>query len=177
MAVPTLRPLVVVAVAVAACAAAAAAFQPSPARNVTTREAAYRANNIGVTRLEQFDFTAAATSFRGALTIDPQLAIARLNLGIALFYGGNPDVAQKEILTARAGMPDRPEPDYVLGLIARGAGRTAQALDAFARVQKMAGTKVPRGSRCIPSSARRRTVQRDCGLRPGKHARARRQRR
>ena len=34
-------------------------------------------------------------------------------------------------------MPDRPQPDYLLGLIARGAGRTAEALDAFARVQKM----------------------------------------
>ncbi len=134
---PTLRPRVAVAVVACLAALAATASQPSPARVVSAREDAYRANNIGVTRLEQFDFDAAATSFRRALSLDPQLAIARLNLGIALLYGGNPDAAQKEIIAARASMPDRPQPDYVLGLIARGAGRTAEAIDAFTRVQKM----------------------------------------
>ena len=46
-------------------------------------------------------------------------------------------------------LPDRPQPDYVLGLINRGTGRTAEALDAFARVQKMdpddAGTAINLG--------------------------------
>ena len=134
---PTLRPRVAVAVVACLAALAATASQPSPARVVAARENAYRANNIGVTRLEQFDFDAAATSFRRALSLDPQLVIARLNLGIALLYGGNPDAAQKEIVAARASMPDRPQPDYVLGLIARGSGRTAEAIDAFTRVQKM----------------------------------------
>ena len=134
---PTLRPRVAVAVVACLAALAATASQPSPARVVAAREDAYRANNIGVTRLEQFDFDAAATSFRRALSLDPKLAIARLNLGIALLYGGNPDAAQKEIVAARASMPDRPQPDYVLGLIARGSGRTAEAIDAFTRVQKM----------------------------------------
>ena len=35
--------------------------------------------------------TAAAAAFRRALEADPRLAIARLNLGIALFYGGDPE--------------------------------------------------------------------------------------
>jgi Tfp pilus assembly protein PilF len=137
MAVPVFRSLVIVAVAACAAALATAASQRAPTRAADAREDAYRANNIGVTRLEQFDFTAAAASFRRALEADPRLAIARLNLGIALFYGGNPDEAQPEITAARASMPDRPQPDYLLGLIARGSGRTAEALDAFARVQKM----------------------------------------
>ena len=65
-----------------------------PPAAVTTRESAYRANNIGVARLEQYDFPAATTAFRRALEIDPGLTIARLNLGIALFYGGDQEGAR-----------------------------------------------------------------------------------
>jgi len=126
-----------VAVAVGATLALAVTATPPAQPAVAAREEAYRANNIGVSKLEQFDFDAATASFRRALSIDPQLVIARLNLGIALFYGGNPDAAQPEIVAARASMPDRPQPEYLLGLIARGAGRTPEALDSFARVQKM----------------------------------------
>ena len=125
--------------ALAACATAALAVgrAQQQASAVATREEAYRANNIGVSRLEQYDFDAAAVSFRRALSLDPTLAMARLNLGIALFYGGNPDEAQPELLAAKKGMPNRPQPDYVLGLIARGAGQAPEAIDAFTRVQKM----------------------------------------
>ena len=42
----------------------------------TERERAYRANNLGVARLEQFDYDGAAQSFGEALKIDPALAIA-----------------------------------------------------------------------------------------------------
>jgi Flp pilus assembly protein TadD len=122
---------------VCSVAALAARALPQQQPGVAARENAYRANNIGVSKLEQFDFDAAAASFRRALSIDPQLAIARLNLGIALFYGGNPDAAQPEIVAARASLKDRPQPDYLLGLIARSGGRTAEAIDAFTRVQKL----------------------------------------
>jgi len=133
---PALRPIALAACAAAALAAAVAS-QPTPPRGVAAREEAYRANNIGVTRLEQFDFDAASASFRRALEIDPRLAIARLNLGIALFYGGDAEAARREIAAVRADLPDRPQPDYLLGLIARGAGRTEEAIDAFTRVQRM----------------------------------------
>ena len=73
MALPLRRPLAALAIAASVAALAAAASQPAPAPNVATREAAYRANNIGVTRLEQFDFEAAATSFRRALSLDNQI--------------------------------------------------------------------------------------------------------
>jgi Tfp pilus assembly protein PilF len=110
---------------------------PGSAAQVATRETAYRANNIGVARLEQYDFPAAIEAFRRALAIDPALALARLNLGIALFYGGEPESARKELEAAKAALPDRPQPDYVLGLIARAADRTDDAVKAFTRVREL----------------------------------------
>ena len=107
-----------------------------PAR-ITTRENAYRANNIGVARLEQYDFPAAIAAFRRALEIDPALSLARLNVGIALFYGGEPDAARKELEAAKTALPDRPQPDYVLGLIARAADRTEDAMRAFTHVREL----------------------------------------
>ena len=110
---------------------------PGSSAQVATRENAYRANNIGVARLEQYDFPAAIEAFRRALAIDPGLALARLNLGIALFYGGEPDAARKELEAAKAALPDRPQPDYVLGLIARAGDRTDDAVSAFTRVREL----------------------------------------
>jgi lipoprotein NlpI len=53
-------------------------------------EDAYRANNIGVALLEQYQYDEAATSFRQALKLEPGLHTAQLNLAIALFYAGQP---------------------------------------------------------------------------------------
>ena len=47
-------------------------------------EEAYRANNLGVSLLEQFKFDEAAAAFREALRREPDLGIAHLNLSIAL---------------------------------------------------------------------------------------------
>src|SRR5262249_9512078 len=49
------------------------------------REQAYRANNLGVAFLEQFKYNEGAEQFRRALQIDPSLAIARINLCVALY--------------------------------------------------------------------------------------------
>ena len=116
---------------VTAALVAAAGAQPRPA----VRESAYRANNIGVAYLEQYTFPAAAALFRDALKTDPNLAIARLNLGIALFYGGDAKAARTELEAARAALPGHAEPDYVLGLIARSEDRVEDAVAAFARVR------------------------------------------
>ena len=51
-----------------------------------SREDAYRANNRGIARLEQFDYPAAAAAFRDALSLDDTLGIARVNLALALYY-------------------------------------------------------------------------------------------
>jgi tetratricopeptide (TPR) repeat protein len=112
-----------------------AAVQDSTPRQ--KQEAAYRENNLGVAYLEQYDFESAAESFRRALAQDPGLELARLNLGIALFYAGKVDAAKQDLELARKALPDRPHPDYVLGLIARAADRPNEALDAFTRARTL----------------------------------------
>ena len=126
-----MRRLAVFTFAIGLLVAVTRAQQPPAA----ARENAYRANNIGVAWLEQYNFANAAASFRDALRLDPSLAIARLNLGIALFYGGDATAARSELETARAALPARPEPDYVLGLLARADDRTEDAIAAFTRVR------------------------------------------
>jgi tetratricopeptide (TPR) repeat protein len=134
------------AVVLALCGLAATlALQSTPtppranaqSRALTVREDAYRANNLGVAYLEQYNFGAASAQFKQALQLEPGLAIARLNLGIALFYSGDADAARRELEAVRPNLADRPHPDYVLGLIARAADRTEDAVDAFRRVQRM----------------------------------------
>src|SRR5262249_58211462 len=100
------------------------AAQTRPPAGLNT-EAAWRANNVGVAYLEQYSFPKATASFREALQADPNLAIARLNLGIALVYGGDAKAARTELETARGALPGRPEPDYLLGPIARSDERVA----------------------------------------------------
>jgi tetratricopeptide (TPR) repeat protein len=106
-------------------------------KGVATREEAYRANNVGVARLEQADFGAAVTAFQRALEIDPALAIARLNLGIALFNAGDREKARVELEQARPLLPDVPHADYMLGLIARADNRQDDAMEALRRVLKV----------------------------------------
>lgn len=102
-------------------------------------EAAYRANNLGVARMEQYDFAGAEASFRRSLALAPALPIPRLNLGLALFYAGRHEQARAELERARRALPNDAHADYVLGLIARAADRTEEARSAFAR----AGTLDP----------------------------------
>ena len=120
----------------------APASPPQSSAAVASRENAYRANNVGVARLEQYDFPAATAAFRRALEIDPALSIARLNLGIALFYGGDQEGARKELESVRSALPDRPQVEYVLGLIARSADRVDDAVESFTRVRKLDPTDV-----------------------------------
>jgi tetratricopeptide (TPR) repeat protein len=121
--------------AFAALAAALVTVSAAQTRPPVASEAAWRANNIGVAYLEQYNFPSAAASFRTALETDPNLAIARLNLGIALLYGGDATGARTAIEGSRAALPGRPEPDYLLGLIARSEDRVDDAIAAFGRVR------------------------------------------
>ena len=117
--------------------AVAAAIVQTQTISDREREAAYRANNVGVARLEQFDYDAAAQSFREALKRHPALAIARLNLAIALFYGGKTAEAATEARAAAERLPDTPQAHYVLGLIARSEDKLDVASAAFDRVLKI----------------------------------------
>ncbi|MCM3904282.1 MAG: FG-GAP-like repeat-containing protein [Pyrinomonadaceae bacterium] len=123
----------------------AVAVRPSSemASNVQTqsaasaRENAYRENNIGVALLEQFKHKEGAEAFKRALQIDPKLALARINLAIALFNVPDLPGAQREAQTAIGLTTDAPQPHYILGLIAKSQSRTDDAIAAFQRVLKI----------------------------------------
>jgi hypothetical protein len=116
---------------------------PRPAGQSADLERAYRANNVGVARLEQFDYEGAAASFRTALHI------ARLNLGIALLYAGRPAEAAPEARAAAAQLSDSPTAHYVAGLIAKADNNLDEAATAFERVLQLdsrdAGARVQLG--------------------------------
>jgi tetratricopeptide (TPR) repeat protein len=101
------------------------------------REQAYRANNLGVSLLEQFKHREGAEQFRRALKLYPQLALARINLAIALLYVPDALSARKEALAAAALAPEAPQPYYVLGLLSKSENKPEEALAAFQRVLKI----------------------------------------
>ena len=78
----------------------AAANRQTEQSKANTREEAYRANNIGVALLEQFKHKEASDAFKRALQLEPGLALARINLGIALFNLPDLPAAQKELQAA-----------------------------------------------------------------------------
>src|SRR6476661_3375818 len=101
------------------------------------REDAYRANNLGVALLEQFKYREAADAFKRALQLAPDLALARINLGIALFNVPDLPGAQRELQTASTAAPTAPQPVYVLGLIAKTQNRPDEAIVFFQKVLRV----------------------------------------
>jgi tetratricopeptide (TPR) repeat protein len=101
------------------------------------REAAYRANNLGVALLEQYKAKEAVASFTQALEIKPDLSIAQINLSIALYYLPDVDRAKREAEKALVQDPNAPQPHYILGLIARAQNRFPEAIAEFAKVLKI----------------------------------------
>ena len=100
-------------------------------------EEAYRANNLGVSLLEQFKFDEAAAAFREALRREPNLGIAHLNLSIALLQNADFTAARGEAEAADRLMPGAPQPPYVLALIAREENRDEDAIPLFERVRQI----------------------------------------
>src|SRR5437899_12023948 len=76
------------------------------------REAAYRANNLGVAMLEQYKAKDAVEHFTRALEIKPDLPIARVNLSIALYYLPDADGAKREAETSLVQDPKRTPTPY-----------------------------------------------------------------
>ena len=121
----------VAAVSIAGPHTAATIGQPTDSALI---EKAYEANNVGVGWLEQFDYAKAAPQFQDALRLNPSLGIARFNLALAYFYDSQPDAAEREARAAAQLMPSAPQPQFLLGLIARSRNRAAEAAAAFTRV-------------------------------------------
>jgi len=110
------------------------AAQSTKQASPVERENAYRANNLGVAQLEQFNHKESAEAFRRALALDPQLEIAQINLAIALFNSQDIEGALQAAQTAAKNAPDKAQPHYILGLIAKNQNRADDALTAFKRV-------------------------------------------
>ena len=98
------------------------------------REQAYRANNRGVAKLEQFEYTSAAEAFRESLAIDDTLNIARFNLALAFFYDQDLENATTAAVDASSRLPTSLPPLYLLGLIARAENRPSEAIELFLSV-------------------------------------------
>ena len=128
-------PLLIVCAAAVLTAAIASPARRQPQE--PAREQAYRSNNVGVGQLEQYSYDEAAASFRAALSRDPQLDIARVNLALALFYAGQEEEAATAARAAVERLPNLAQAHYVLGLIARAQGRLEDAVAAFRRVLDM----------------------------------------
>jgi tetratricopeptide (TPR) repeat protein len=111
----------------------AATRQNTPPK-VSAREDAYRANNIGVALLEQYKHKEAADAFKRALQLEPGLALARINLGIALFNLPDLPAAQRELQSAASAAPNAPQPHYVLGLLAKLQNKPVEAIASFQKV-------------------------------------------
>jgi Tfp pilus assembly protein PilF len=97
-------------------------------------EAAYRENNLGVAWLEQYKAREAVDSFTRALQIKPDLTLARINLSIALYYLPDAVGARREAEKALSQDPSRPQPHYLLGLIARSQNQFDEAIGEFQKV-------------------------------------------
>lgn len=112
--------------------------QATPAQSAfEKREAAYRANNVGVALLEQFRIKEAGDSFTRALEIKSDLQIARINLAIAFYYLPDANAAKREAERALAQNANAPQPRYILGLIARAQNRFEDAVAEFQKVLKI----------------------------------------
>jgi Tfp pilus assembly protein PilF len=128
-----MRKTLLLTLALITCFLTTAHLQNEPSKS-NPREDAYRANNLGVALLEQFKYKEAADSFRRALQLEPGLAIARINLGIALFNIPDLPAAQKELQAAIAAAPSAPQPHYVLGVAAKTQNRPEEAIKEFQKV-------------------------------------------
>ncbi|HEY8413058.1 MAG TPA: FG-GAP-like repeat-containing protein, partial [Pyrinomonadaceae bacterium] len=113
------------------------AHRQNPAAKANAREDAYRANNLGVALLEQFKYKEASDAFKRALQLAPDLALARINLGIALFNVPDLPAAQRELQAAATTAPAAPQPVYVLGLIAKTQNRPEEAIGYFQKVLRI----------------------------------------
>lgn len=150
----------------ATASAAGLSAQLSPASEVSfaRREQAYRENNLGVALLEQFKYRDAADAFTRALRINPRLAIARINLSIALFNSADAEGAEREARAALALDPHAPQPHYIMGLIAKSQNRTDEAAQDFLQVLKVdpqdVGANVNLGQLYVQQNKQREAIER-----------------
>ncbi|MCI0660648.1 MAG: FG-GAP-like repeat-containing protein, partial [Acidobacteria bacterium] len=98
------------------------------------REQLYRLNNLGVALLEQFKHEEAAKQFKQALAADPDFALARINLALALYFLNDSRSAAEEAKTAVKLAPESPQAHYVLGIALRNEKLYDESIAEFNKV-------------------------------------------
>src|SRR6266436_998058 len=107
------------------------------ARDPDNAEAA-RLNSIGVAYMNQQRFADAQRQFEAALKVQPDYALAKLNLGISLLSQQKSELAKKMLLEATDKLPRDPYGWYNLGLVYKDIGEQQSAIEAFRRVTEIA---------------------------------------
>jgi tetratricopeptide (TPR) repeat protein len=79
------------------------------------------------------DYDAAIACYERALALDPRLALARSNLGIAWWETGSPDKAIAHLRKALDLDPRLPRARYILGLALNARGKVDEAIACFER--------------------------------------------
>lgn len=121
---------------------ASISLSQNPKDDFARRERAYTENNKGVALLEQFNYKDAAEMFRRALQIDEGLAVAHINLAIALYNIPDIEAANTEATKAVNLAPGIAQPHYILGLIAKSNNQSEAAITSFKRVLEIDNTDV-----------------------------------
>jgi Flp pilus assembly protein TadD len=111
-------------------------------RNPATAAAieAARLNNLGTALMGQQFLDKAVTTFAEAAKADPNLAIAKVNGGIALLYLQKLPEAEQLLDAAALADPKDPHVWYALGLLYRNQNNPQQALGAFKKALALAPT-------------------------------------
>lgn len=111
------------------CALSLRAEQPQ-----TAAIEAARLNNLGTALMGQQFLDRAAQSFAAAARTDPNLALAKVNQGIALLYLQRLPEAEQLLNAAATMTPQDPHVWYALGLLYRNENHPQRALAAFQKV-------------------------------------------
>jgi tetratricopeptide (TPR) repeat protein len=85
----------------------------------------------GSEALGRREWAEAITNLRKAIELSPGNAGTRLNLGTALYLGGDAGGALEQFETAVRLSPEFPKAHYSIGLLMEGAGREQDAIDRF----------------------------------------------
>jgi Tfp pilus assembly protein PilF len=120
----------------------ASVWGPSPTGMVITGTSALETvgidaathNALGVDYMNRFLYREAAGEFRKALEINPAFNLARINLGIALYYDADFDAARQVLEEALAQDPANPYANFSLGLVLKHKGLADEAEVRFRRV-------------------------------------------
>lgn len=104
------------------------------AAEASPKQEAARLNNVGTSLMSQQMLEKAAEKFDQSYRLDPSLALAEMNRGIALLYLQKLPEAKTALEHSAAQAPDDPRVWYVLGLLYRSGNQTPQGVKAFQRV-------------------------------------------